>query len=520
MPLSLPAAPPSDRLAPNGPPPELRHSLADHLAHFVWATDPAGHTLYCNPFWYEYTGLTEAQTLPDRWADAVHPDDLPGIWAAADSGRAAAAAFEYEARFRRADGEYRWHLGRVTPVRDAAGHVVRWVGSATDIEDRKRAEAALRDADRRKDEFLAVLGHELRGPLAPLRGGLEVLQRAGGDPAVAGLALGMMGRQLAHLVRLVDDLLDVSRINRGKVRLRAEPLDLRAVVDRAVETARPLVDARGHDLAVDLPADPLPITGDDARLTQVVVNLLHNAAKYTEPGGHVKLAAERDGGDVVLTVRDTGIGILPHVLPRVFDLFAQGDRAADQAQGGLGIGLTVVKSLVELHGGTVAAASDGPGTGATFTIRLPLAEGGVPAADCGTNGTHPHTPRPPHPLKVLVVDDNVDAARMAGLLLKLWGHDARTAHDGPAALAVADTFRPDVVLLDIGLPGLNGYEVADRLRAVPGLAGVRLVAVTGYGHEEDRRRSAAAGFAGHLVKPVEPAALEAIVGRPAAAESA
>ncbi len=510
----MPYSPPSPPLERPAGPPELRLDLADHLPHFVWATDPAGRTVHCNPFWYQYTGLSEAETLPDGWTAAVHPDDLSGLRAAAGHGRAAGAAFEYEARFRRADGTYRWHLARVTPVRDAAGRVVRWVGSAVDIEDRRQAEAALTAADRRKDEFLAVLGHELRGPLAPLRDGLEVLKRAGGDPAVADPVLAMMGRQMANLVRLVDDLLDVSRINRGKVRLRAEPLDLRAVVDRAVETARPLVDARGHDLAVDLPDEPLPVTGDPDRLTQVVANLLHNAAKYTEPGGHIRVTAERDGA-AVLAVRDTGIGIPPHVLPTVFDLFAQGDRALDQAQGGLGIGLTVVKSLVELHGGAVAAASDGPGTGATFTVRLPLisAECSVLSAESRQLSTQHSALSTSRSLRVLIVDDNVDAARMAGLLLGLWGHDARTAHDGPAALAAAAAFRPDVVLLDIGLPGLNGYEVADRLRAVPGLAGVKLVAVTGYGQEEDRRRSEAAGFAGHLVKPVEPAALEAVVTR-------
>jgi CheY-like chemotaxis protein len=250
----------------------------------------------------------------------------------------------------------------------------------------------------------------------------------------------------------------------------------------------------------------------------VVANLLHNAAKYTEDGGRITVAAaaSREGGrpEAVVTVRDTGIGIALDVLPTVFDLFAQGERATDGAQGGLGIGLTVVKSLAELHGGSVSAASDGPGTGATFALRLPL------AADAGGGDPGPQTPgsQPPatsdrRALRILVVDDNVDAARMTGLLLGLWGHDARTAHDGPAALAVAAGFRPDLVLLDIGLPGLNGYEVADRLRALPGLDGVKVVAVTGYGMDEDRRRSAAAGFAGHLVKPVEPAALGALVGR-------
>jgi PAS domain S-box-containing protein len=494
------------------PPPagELHHSLADHLSQFVWAADPAGRPVYCNRHWHGYTGLTETQSLPDGWADVVHLDDLPAVRAAWERHCPAGTAYEYEARFRRADGVDRWHLAHVTPIRDEAGQIVRWVGSAVDIEDRKRAEAALQDSDRRKDEFLAVLGHELRGPLAPLRSGLEVLKRAGSDAAVAEPTLAMMERQMANLVRLVDDLLDVSRINRGKVTLRKEPLDLRVVVDRAVETVRPLIDARHHALEVELPPDAVPVNGDSVRLTQVVVNLLHNAAKYTEDGGRLRITTGREDGQAVLALCDSGMGILPEMLPTIFELFTQGQRAQDRAQGGLGIGLTVVKSLVELHGGTVMASSDGPGCGSLFTVRLPVAEGMIPAADSPPASTPAAAPRT---LRVLVVDDSVDTARLTCLLLKLWGHDAHTAHDGPAALEVAAAVHPDVVLLDIGLPGINGYEVAARLRALPGLAGVNVVAVTGYGQDDDRRRSHAARFADHLVKPVEPAALQEMIGR-------
>ena len=444
---------------------EFSHSLADHLPQFVWAADPDGQTVYCNRHWYGYTGLTESQTLPDGWADAVHSDDLPALRAMWERHRSAGTPYQYEARFRRVDGTDRWHLAQVTPIRNESGNIVRWIGSAVDIEDRKRAEAALRDADRRKDEFLAVLGHELRGPLAPLRSGLEILNRAGADAAVSGPTLAMMERQMTNLVRLVDDLLDVSRINRGKITLRKEPVDLRDVVDRAVETVRPLVEARHHALDIEMPPEPVTVHGDPARLTHVVVNLLHNAAKYTEEGGRLRIAAGREDHQAALMMCDSGIGIVPENLPTIFELFTQGQRAQDRAQGGLGIGLTVVKSLVELHDGTVTASSDGPGCGSRFTVRLPITEGiERPAEPPQTSPTA--TPRS---LRVLVVDDSVDTARLTCLLLQLWGHDARTAHDGPAALAVAAEFHPNLVLLDIGLPGLNGYDVAPRLRARAGI---------------------------------------------------
>jgi two-component system CheB/CheR fusion protein len=368
-------------------------------------------------------------------------------------------------------------------------------------------------ADRRKDEFLAVLSHELRNPLASLQNAVRAVQLRGTErrEAVA-WAHDLMERQVRHLARLVDDLLDVSRISQGKLTLRTGPVDLAAVVRQAVENAAPLVEARRQRLDVSLPAEPLPLEADPTRLAQVVANLLHNAAKYTPEGGHVRLDARREGDQVVLRVADDGIGLSPEVLPRVFDLFAQAEPGLPHSQGGLGIGLTLVQGLVEMHGGSVAAGSEGPGKGSEFTIRLPAlpdAPGPSPAGPASAGRPDPSPSR-----RVLVVDDNVDAAESLAVVLRLTGHEARTAHSGAEALHAAGAFRPEAVLLDLGLPGgLSGYELAPRLRQLPGLGGALLVALTGLGQEEDRRRSQEAGFDAHLTKPADLDALQALLAR-------
>jgi CheY-like chemotaxis protein len=351
----------------------------------------------------------------------------------------------------------------------------------------------LRAADRRKDEFLAMLAHELRNPLAPIKSGLDLLRMSGSDPEVVGL----MGGQVEHLVRLVDDLLDVSRILRGRVELRRRTVELKAVVERAVETVRPMLRAEGQELSVSLPDDPVRLDADPVRLTQVVSNLLNNASKYTEPGGRIALSAERAGGEAVVRVTDTGIGIDPDLLPHVFGLFTQSKRTIDRSQGGLGIGLTVVKSLVEMHGGSVSVRSDGPGKGSEFTVRLPAIDTPAESGEDGVRDCPAVDGR-----RILVVDDNVPGARLLGRLLeKLGRHEIRTVHDGEAALEAAEAFRPDLILLDIGLPKLDGYEVARRLRQRPRFDGTLLVALTGYGTEEDRRKSIEAGFDEHVTKP-------------------
>jgi signal transduction histidine kinase/ActR/RegA family two-component response regulator len=355
----------------------------------------------------------------------------------------------------------------------------------------------IREADRRKNEFLAMLAHELRNPLAPVRTAVKVLETAGIEHPTLGWARGVISRQVEHMVRLVDDLLDVARITRGKIRLRAEHVDAGEVVAAALETARPLCEAHRHE--VEAHVEPgLVIEADSVRLAQVLGNLLNNAAKYTPDGGHISVSAVREGREVVFRVRDTGAGITPEMLPKVFDLFAQGDHSIDRAQGGLGIGLTLVRLLVELQGGRAEAHSEGLGLGSEFTVRMPALAG---AAETRPIEDGPTAEGPPR--RVLVVDDNVDAADSLSLVLQLTGHATRTAHDGPAALELAKAFSPDVVLLDIGLPGLYGYEVARRLRDDPMTAGAMVIAVSGYGLDSDRERSREAGFDHHLTKPVD-----------------
>jgi signal transduction histidine kinase len=412
----------------------------------------------------------------------------------------------------------RWHLSRARPVRDEAGRVTRWFGTNTDVTERLAMEAALREADRRKDEFLATLAHELRNPLAPIRNALHLIALAGDDRAAVAETRGLMERQLAQMVRLIDDLLDLSRITRGTLELRKAPVELAAVVRAAVETSEPLVAAAGHELTVELPPGPWTIDADAVRLAQVFANLLNNAARYTPAGGRIRVTAARaagrsPAGDVVVTVSDTGLGIPTAMLTRVFDMFTQVDRAPERTQGGLGIGLTLVKRLVELHGGTVEARSDGPDRGSVFVVRLPLAKADSGSRGAGSDGELSGTaPRPAPALKkVLVADDNRDAADSLGALLRVMGGEARVVYDGLAAVAAAAEFRPALALLDLGMPGLSGHDAARRIRQQPGGRDLLLVALTGWGQEEDHRRSREAGFDLHLVKPVDPAVLRSLL---------
>ena len=383
---------------------------------------------------------------------------------------------------------------------------------AADIMDRLTGEKLLRDADRHKDEFLATLAHELRNPPAPIRRALQILKMPRVDAATVQRSREMMERQLHRLVRLVDDLLGVSRVMRGKIGLRRERVELASVVARAVETVRPPVGARGHELSVRLPNESLPLDADPVRVAQVVGNLLTNAAKYTEPGGRIRLTATREGTEAVLRIEDNGIGIAPDVLPRIFDLFVQVDHATTKAQGGLGIGLTLVKNLVEMHDGSVEARSAGLGKGSEFVVRLPLTAKTVEKEAGPDTPLTADSPRPTGH-RLLVVDDNRDAADSLAMLLQLQGHEVRVAHSGPAALEMTKGYAPDVVFLDIGMPGMDGYEVARRLRQQPGLEKVVLAALTGWGQQEDRRRTADAGFDHHLVKPPDPKAMEGVLAQ-------
>jgi signal transduction histidine kinase/DNA-binding response OmpR family regulator len=414
-----------------------------------------------------------------------------------------------------ADGTVLHTLLSASPLFDAAGNPRGAVAAITDITALKRAEhereallARLQEADRRKDEFLATLAHELRNPLAPIRNSLHILRLTGNvDPAV-GRVTEMIERQLNLMVRLVDDLMEVSRITRGKIELRKGLVTIAAIVRSAVETSGPLIEAAGHRLSLVLPPEPLTVDGDFVRLSQVVSNLLNNAAKYTESSGEISVTVRRENGSVAIAVRDTGLGISAEMLPRVFDLFTQVDRTVARAQGGLGIGLTLVKSLTEMHGGSVEARSEGIGLGSEFVVRLPLTEAHSKLAEpIGAELASALGRR-----RILVVDDNRDAATSLGKLLELLGVEVRVAFNGPDALAAIDEFRPAVVLLDIGMPGMDGYEVARRVRRRTEFRGTALVALTGWGQEEDRRRSREAGFDHHMTKPADLNALQVLIG--------
>jgi CheY-like chemotaxis protein len=375
-----------------------------------------------------------------------------------------------------------------------------------DVTERRRMEDNLRtlasdlaEADRRKDEFLATLAHELRNPLAPLSNTLEILKRSTTQDASARRGLDTMERQLEQLVRLVDDLLDVSRITHNRIELRKRAVELAPVIRQAVLAAQPLADVSRHTIDVSLPAEPIHLHADPVRLTQVFGNLLNNSCKYTPPGGSIRVTVQRDGNDAIVTVTDTGIGIPAGKLDSIFDMFAQVDRSLEQSQGGLGIGLTLVKRLIEMHGGTVEARSAGEGHGSAFTVRLPALQETAdiatpPASETRAKGTA---------YRILVVDDNKDSAESLAMLLELTGNEVFTAHDGQDAFAAAEEHRPDVILLDIGLPVLNGHEVCRRIRQQPWGQTMVLIALTGWGQDEDRRRSQEAGFDGHLVKPVD-----------------
>ncbi|HET8947579.1 MAG TPA: ATP-binding protein [Candidatus Polarisedimenticolia bacterium] len=431
--------------------------------------------------------------LPEAWR-LVHRRALAGEVLQAE-----------EDPFERGDGTVQWIRWEIRPWHGSDGAIGGVIIFAEDITARKRAEDQLKEADRRKDEFLAILAHELRNPLAPIRNSLHIMRLTSPPDAHASRVAEMMERQVNHMVRLVDDLMEVSRISRGKMELRKERVDVADVVRNAVETSRPLIEAGGHELSVSIPPEPLALQGDAVRLTQVVANLLNNAAKYSEPGGRIGLTVSADEDEVSIAVRDTGRGIAPDMLPRVFDLFMQGDHQPSRTQGGLGIGLTLVKVLVEMHGGRVEAKSDGPGRGSEFVVRLPLSR-----AWTSTQATEPAF-RPSTTLasrRVLVVDDNRDAADSLGILLRLQGADVQVVHNGADALEAVGRSKPAVVLMDIGMPGMDGYEVARRIRHLPEAADITLIALTGWGQEEDRVRSRSAGFDYHLIKPANVEALQ------------
>jgi PAS domain S-box-containing protein len=477
--------------------------LAETIPSIVWTAGPDGAITYANQHWFEYCGVAAEHN--ESWpALVLHPEDRERRHAEWRRAMIEGREFEIEVRKRRQDGVYRWFLTRAVPHRDVDGKVIGWFGVTTDIHDQKVLGEQLRAADRRKDEFLATLAHELRNPLAAISSALNVLRHPQRSAAQAYSCQDVIDRQVTHLTRLVDDLVDVNRITRDKLELRKESVDLADVVTAAVDACRSLGDD-ARELSVALPAEPIHLRADGIRLAQVLLNLLSNAVKYTKPDGHIRVTAARDGGAVILRVTDDGIGIAPEALNHVFDMFYQADRSLERTDRGLGIGLTLARHLVDLHGGTLEIHSGGPGQGCEAIVRLP---GGEPAAT--PTAVVPRDDgalAPKTALRVLIADDNADAAMALAVLLKLAGHEPRCAADGEEALALAARFIPQVAVLDLAMPRLNGYDVARRIRQEPWGQNVLLIALTGWAKDEDRKRTKEAGFDAHLVKPVHPAVL-------------
>jgi PAS domain S-box-containing protein len=480
-----------------------------------------GRWLLANPKLCAIVGYSEDELRQRTFQDITLPEDLDADLALMRKMLAGElATYTLEKRYVRKDGSRVWINLSVALVRDEACQPQHFVAVIEDISARKQREEEQRrqaelwlETDRRKNDFLAVLAHELRNPLAPIRNALQFMRLKGPvDPDLV-RARDMIERQTQQLTNLVDDLLDVTRISRGKVRLKKEIHDITTIINHAVETSRPLIEARKHTLTIAHAPQPMQVEADPARLAQILCNLLNNAAKYTAEGGQIFLTVQREGNEAVVRIEDTGIGIPADMLAWVFELFTQVDHSLARSQGGLGIGLTLVRSLVEMHGGSVEAHSDGPGRGSEFVVRLPiLAENPAdnPPAAPPASGA-PSTRR-----RVLVVDDNRDAAESLTLLLQLLGHEVRTAFDGETALATAQAWDPEIALLDIGLPGMDGYEVARRLRGGLLRQPCLLVALTGYGREEHRQRSLNAGFDLHFVKPVDSSALRDLLAFPKA----
>jgi PAS domain S-box-containing protein len=482
-------------------------ALFDNAAVGIAEMDGSGSFALANDALCRLLGESRTTLVAMKLGDVVHADDREDLALSMHrlfTGQA--SDFVTEKRFLRHDGGTIWvkltaSLARVTGERGAHGVVV-----IEDITEQRHAEEDLREADRRKDEFLATLAHELRNPLAPIRNSLHIFRMAGiQDPAVQRVTE-MMERQVGHMVRMVDDLLEVSRISRGKIELRKEQVELASVLRSAMDTSLPLMERGKHKLTVEVPDEPLVLDADPVRLAQVFANLLNNSAKYTPPGGEITVKVSIDGAMAVVCVADNGEGIPRQMLQRVFNMFTQVNTGV-RAQGGLGIGLTLARTLVQMHGGTIEAASSGAGKGCEFTVRLPLMARAIatppaPAQDVLSD----------QPLRrVLVVDDNHDAADRLGMLLHLLGAEVMVVHDGHAALAAMKSYKPSVVLLDLGMPGMNGLEVARRMREDPATRGITLVALTGWGQREDRRRTTEAGFDYHLVKPADVGTLQSIL---------
>lgn len=488
---------------------ERYRAIVETQAEMVSRFHPDGTILFVNGAYARARGTTPEALAGANFWDFIKQEDRPAVRAMLDGLRPESPEVRIENRFETSDG-VRWTLWTNCGLAfDANGRATEVQSSGIDITDLKRTEAALQDADRRKDEFLATLAHELRNPLAPIRTGLELMKIVKDDPAVLGEVRDTMERQTLQLITLVDDLLDVSRITRGKLELRKSRVDLATVVQSAVEASRPFIDESRHELTVSIPDQNFVLEADPHRLAQILSNLLNNAAKYTPDGGRVWLSAERQGSDLLFEVRDNGIGIPEDMRERVFEMFAQLEDPLEKRAPGLGIGLTLVKSLAEMHGGSVEVQSDGPNRGSRFSVRLPISSAEL------MKESHAAPSDAPVPVagncRVLVVDDNEAAADMLSIIVKTLGCEVQTANDGRQAVDAAARFLPDVILMDLGMPKMNGYEAAQCIREQPWGRKMILAAVTGWGQDEDRQRTRAAGFDHHFVKPIEPSALRQLL---------
>ena len=492
---------------------ELRKSeeqirfLSESTPALLWRATPDGRLDYLSPRAAEYTGAPIESLLGHGYVAYMHPDDVAPkmhLWTRA---RETGGPFEAEYRLRGVSGTYRWQLTRALPKRDASGAITKWYGSVLDVDDRRRAEEALRDTDHRKDEFLAMLAHELRNPLAPICHALAVQARSS-DTDVWNDMRQTMERQVEHLVRLVDDLLDVSRLTMGRITLRREPVDIRDIVTDALDTCRGMLVAKGHRVTTRVPPDPLVVDGDRVRLVQVLTNILNNAGKFTDPSGEIDVHVSAGCESIEIRVRDSGVGISEDRLATIFNLFSQSDPSPNRVHGGLGVGLTLARRLVDMHAGTLVASSQGPGRGSEFSLSLPRAMSAETPASAPPGDVLPELAPA---LRVLVVDDHVDATRALRRLLQVMGHQVTVAHDGKSGIELAEEVRPDVILLDIGLPRMDGYSVARHLRTLPAFGATRIIALTGYGASEARENARKAGFDQHLVKPVDADELEAAI---------
>lgn len=493
--------------------------LADAMPQIVWVAKPDGAVEYFNQRWFDFVGRQAGDYLGHQWSTALHPSDEKHATKRWQQALDTQEPYEIEYRLRSEKGDFRWFLSRAMLMRDESGSLDRWFGTCTDIQDLKGLHEELRmvaarlsDADRRKDEFLATLAHELRNPLAPIRTGLEVMKMIKNDPVTLEEVRGTMERQTRQLITLVDDLLDVSRITRGKFELRRSHVCLDDAVKTAVEAAQPIVDAAGHKLTIDLPEQPIWLDADPNRLAQILSNLLNNASKYTPDNGQIVLTAKTVDKYCCISIRDNGIGIPSDKLESIFEMFTQLEQPMEKVFNGLGIGLTLVRSLVQMHGGRIDASSEGLSRGSEFRVYLPLIQNESPPATADATQKNDYAcDGKDREMRILLVDDNFDASKMLSRVILAMGYKVATAADGKEAIEKAEDYRPDVILMDLGMPRMNGYEAARHIRQQGWGKETVLVALTGWGQDSDRQKSKDAGFDHHLVKPADPLELRILL---------